>query len=122
MAKVKQSLNDSPSEKHFRPALTEEIREKQLESLAIDLVEQRLRNGTASSAETTHFLKLASTRNKLEMELMKKQIELTAAKRKSFESSEDIARKYDEAIRAMRIYQGSAFDSTPCDYNKDNDK
>lgn len=120
MPKHKQIDSDSSLERHYRPALTEESREKQLESLAIDLVEQRLRNGTASSAETVHFLKLASTRNKLEMELMKRQIELTSAKRKSFESSEDIARKYDEAIKAMKIYQGSSFDSVSFDpENKD---
>ena len=50
----------------MRPALTPEARENQLISLAIDLVEQRLIDGTASAQETTHFLKLASRKAKLE--------------------------------------------------------
>ena len=52
----------------LRPALTPEARENQMAALAMDLVEQRLRDGTASSQETTHFLKLVSSKAKLEQE------------------------------------------------------
>ena len=65
MAKTKKTTSN-PSRK-MRPALTPEARENQLISLAVDLVEQRLIDGTASSQETTHFLKLGSMKNRLEM-------------------------------------------------------
>jgi hypothetical protein len=64
MAKAKAS--SSGSTKRIRPALNPEARENQLISLAIDLVEQRLLDGTASSQETTHFLKLGSMKARLE--------------------------------------------------------
>ena len=50
----------------MRPTLSPEVRENQMISLAMDLVEKRLREGTASSAETTHFLKLATVKSELE--------------------------------------------------------
>ena len=56
-----------------RPALTPEARENQLISMAYDLVEQRLLDGTATSQETTHFLKLGSTKARLEMEKLQKE-------------------------------------------------
>ena len=70
MAKAKGS-----NEKHnlTRPALTPEARENQLISYAVDLVEQRLLNGTASSQETTHFLKLGSMKNRLEMQKLEEE-------------------------------------------------
>lgn len=73
MPKKKQS--DTSSGKKIRPALTPEARENQLISLAVDLVEQRLLDGTASAQEVTHFLKLGSMREKLERENSRKRID-----------------------------------------------
>ena len=75
VAKVKSNTSENATKK-MRPALTPESRENQLISLAVDLVEQRLREGTASSQETTHFLKLGSTKSKLELEKLKGESEL----------------------------------------------
>ena len=72
MAKVKAKCSSDPVKK-IRPALTPEARENQLIALAVDLVEQRLLDGTASSQETTHFLKLGSMRNRLEMEKLEEE-------------------------------------------------
>ena len=82
MAKVKSSTPLS-SPKPRRPALTPEARENQLISLAIDLVEQRLIDGTASSQETTHFLKLASTKAKIEKEILLERFLRHALERRS---------------------------------------
>ena len=102
MAKVK-----APGQsKKIRPALSPEARENQLISLAIDLVEQRLIDGTASSQETTHFLKLATHKSKLEQEILEKQKELISAKTEAIRSSEEIKELYTEALRAMRNYSG----------------
>ncbi len=104
MAKPKKAT--STTQKKIRPALTPEARENQLISLAIDLVEQRLIDGTASSQETTHFLKLASSKAKLEKERLELENELTKAKTKSLQSTERIEALYTEAIAAMRRYGG----------------
>lgn len=105
MAKVKHT-ESSYKPKKMRPALTPEARENQLISLAIDLVEQRLIDGSASSQETTHFLKLASTKARLEKEILEKQKELISAKTESLQSAKHIEELYTEAIAAMRRYGG----------------
>lgn len=104
MAKAK---TPSPNAgKKVRPALTPEARENQLISLAVDLVEQRLIDGTASSQETTHFLKLGSTKNKLEMEKMRLENDLIKAKTEAAESSKNVEALYKEALDAMKNYSG----------------
>ena len=90
----------------LRPALTPEARENQMIALAMDLVEQRLRDGTASSQETTHFLKAASQKSKLELERLKLENELTAAKTKALADAEEIKVLYENALKAMRRYGG----------------
>ena len=105
MAKVK-AANPNPMPK-LRPALSPEARENQMIALAMDLVEQRLRDGTASSQETTHFLKAASQKNKLEMERLKLENDLTAAKTKALANAEEIKVLYEDAIKAMRRYSGN---------------
>lgn len=104
MAKHK-AVNPNPAPR-LRPALTPEARENQMIALAMDLVEQRLRDGTASSQETTHFLKAASQKSKLELERLKLENELTAAKTKVLANAEEIKVLYEEALKAMRRYGG----------------
>ena len=90
------------------PVLTPEARENQLISLAMDLVEQRLRNGTASSQETVHFLKLGSSKEKLEQQILAEQKKLVVAKTSAIESQERIDELYANAIKAMRTYSGQS--------------
>ena len=106
MAKVKSPSSTSSNKRTMRPALTPEARENQLISLAIDLVEQRLIDGTASAQETTHFLKLASRKAKLEAERAELENELIKAKTQSIRDQADMKTLYKEAITAMRIYSG----------------
>lgn len=105
MAKPKGSSSSS-TVSPMRPALTPEARENQLISLAVDLVEKRLREGTASSQETTHFLKLASTKAKLEKQILEKQAELITAKTESLHSQKRVEELYSEAMKAFRNYNG----------------
>ena len=105
MARVKKS-DSSGSSKKIRPALTPEARENQLISLAVDLAEQQLRDGTASSQVITHYLKLGTTRERLEKELLEREVELKKAKTESIQSAERIEKLYSEAITAMRNYGG----------------
>lgn len=109
MARVK-SPNPPSAHKQIRPALTPEARENQLISLAIDLVEQRLIDGTASSQETTHFLKLASQKTKLELERQRLENELIQAKTQNLRDQADMKALYADAIAAMRRYSGHGGD------------
>ena len=95
------------NEKKRRPALSPEARENQLIALAVDLVEQRLLDGSASSQETTHFLKLGSMKNHLEMEKLREENKLLKAKTESIQSAKRVEELYAEAINAMRRYSGN---------------
>lgn len=104
MAKTK--VNTIHSTKKIRPALNPEARENQLISLALDLVEQRLIDGTASSQETTYFLKRGSAKEQLEMDRLREENKLLKARTKALESAEDIKILYENAIKAFRNYNG----------------
>lgn len=105
MPKAKVTSSSTTSKKR-RPAISPEARENQLIALATDLVEQRLIDGTASSQETTHFLKLATTKSRLEKEILEKQKELITAKTEALQSAKKIEELYADAINAMRKYSG----------------
>lgn len=94
------------SSRSRRPATTLEGRENQVISMAVDLAERQIRDGTASSQIITHYLKLGSTRERLEQEKMVRELELMAAKIEALESNKRIEELYTEAIEAMRIYAG----------------
>lgn len=96
---------DKPKEKR-PPARTAEARENQLISLATELAEKQLREGTASSQVITHYLKLGSTRERLEQENKELENELLIAKREALESAKHIEELYSNAIAAMRTYGG----------------
>lgn len=106
-AKVAKSSETSP---RMRPALTPEAREGQLISLATDLVEQRLRDGTATSQEVCHFLRLGSMRERLERERLANENILLRAKTEAIESQAKIEELYANAIKAMQRYTGSRDD------------
>lgn len=106
MAKVKPTESSKQQTRKIRPGLTPEARENQLISLAIDLVEQRLLDGTASSQETTHFLKLASTKARLENQILEKQKELISAKTEALQSAKKVEELYANALKAMQNYSG----------------
>ena len=89
-----------------RPAITPEMRENQLISLAIDVAEEQLRNGTASSQVITHFLKLATTKEQLEREKLIKENKLLEAKTGALESAGRVEELYKNALDAFRTYGG----------------
>lgn len=100
-----------------KPATTPEARENQMVSLAVDLAEEQIRNGTASSQVVTHFLKLGSTRERLEQERLEHENQLTQVKIEALESQTRIEELYKDAIGAMRSYTGE----TPAVDNDDQD-
>lgn len=105
MAKVK-TTSTSDNTRKIRPALTPEARENQLISLATDLAEQQLRDGTASSQVITHYLKMGTQKERIEREILEKQKELISAKTEALQSAKRVEELYANAIAAMRRYSG----------------
>lgn len=105
MPRGKAKVSSTPSKK-MRPALSLEARENQLIALAVDLAEEQLRNGTASSQVIAHYLKLGSTREKIEQELKMEEIKLQKAKTENLKSMERNEQLMREAIEAFRSYSG----------------
>lgn len=107
MMRKKTEKSFSEPRKKMRPALTPEARENQMISLAIDLAEQQLRDGTASSQVITHYLKLGSTKERIEKEILEKQKDLIVAKTKSYQTGEELKELYMNALEAMKSYSGN---------------
>ena len=92
------------------PATTPEARENQMIALAVDLAEKQLIKGTASSQVISHYLKLGSTKEKLEKEILEKQKELLQAKTEALQSAKRVEELYSNALKAMRSYSGNGGD------------
>lgn len=90
-----------------RPATTPEARENQMISLAVDLAEKQLIEGTATSQVITHYLKLGSTKERLEKDILKQQRSLLEAKTEALKSAKRVEELYADALEAMRHYSGN---------------
>lgn len=99
--------DDKAKQKPRRPAFTPEARENQMIALAVDLAEQQLREGTASSQVITHFLKLGSSKERIEQEILIEQKKLVTAKTENLKSIKHIEELYKGALKALRSYSGS---------------
>lgn len=96
------------AKKPGRPAMTPEGRENQLISLAVDLAEQQLLDGTASAQVITHYLKLGTTRASLEREKLERENELLKAKTENLKAQQRNEEMFKQAIDAMRMYSGAS--------------
>ena len=94
------------------PAIDPEAREQQLISLAVDLAEKKLMDGTASNQLICHYLKLASTREQLEKEKIEREIKQLDAKTQAIQSNSRLEELFTEAITAMKSY-GSSINQDP---------
>ena len=90
-----------------KPATSPEQREGELVSLAADLAEEQIRGGTASSQVITHFLKLGSSRERLEQARISHENELLQVKKEAMEGQARVEDLYRTALDAMRSYSGA---------------
>ena len=97
---------DSKKKDQLRPAMSAEAVENRLINKAYKAVEQRIESGTATAAELTHFLRLGSAKEQLELEKLKKENELLKAKTESIRSQEEVKEMYEKAIKAFGRYSG----------------
>lgn len=119
MAVVKKT--DKRPKAPLRPAISLEGRENQMISLAMDLAEEQLRNGTATSQVITQFLKLGTTRELLEQDRLRQENEMLRAKIKQIDSQSGLEDMYKAALDAMREYSGGgpAYDDDDEDEDED---
>lgn len=103
---MRKSASDSKKTNKQPPALSPEGRLNQLISLAFDLLETRLNDGTATSQEVTTLIKYGTKKSKLENQKLESEIELAGAKASNLKSAEDIEALYKEAMVAFSGYQG----------------
>lgn len=99
-------MKGTSKKRESSPVKTPEARENQLINLAIDLVERQLREGTATSQVITHFLKLATTKEKLENEKLRSDLRVADAKIKQIEAQSNLTELYEGALAAMKSYSG----------------
>ncbi len=114
MAK-KQSDSEKKRRDLMRPGLTPESRENQMIALAVDQAERQLREGTASPSVLVHYLKLGTTKMQLEKDILVEQRKLIQAKTKAAESTVTMEAALNDAMNALRKYQGTAVDSDDSD-------
>lgn len=108
MARRKTTTTDQEETGHRvrqRPAEDPDAREKQMISYAMDLAEQQLLNGTASSQVISHFLKLGTRQYDYEMEKLRNENELIKAKVEAYETNKEMIELYNDAMEAMSSYQ-----------------
>ena len=105
MGKTYKSVEPLSLEKTM-PALSTEARENEMINLAIDRAEQQLRDGTASAQVIVHYLKLGSSKEKLENEKLKTEIDQMKAKIEQLKSAARIEELYSDALAAMKEYKG----------------
>lgn len=96
--------------KPIRRMINPDARENQMIDLAVNLAEQQLRDGTASSQVITHYLKLGTAKERTEREILEKQKELLDAKTQALQSAKRVEELYANALKAMRHYSGAEND------------
>lgn len=99
-----------------QPAATPEGRESQMIAYATALAEKQLVDGTASAQVISHYLKLGSSREKLEQERLRHENELTSVKIAAIANQAKTEELYREALSAMRSYAGQEPMELEADY------
>lgn len=105
MAKTKRSSSSSADIKR-KKAITIDGRENQMIALATDLAEKQLMDGSAPPSVIVHYLKLGSTKERIEKEILERQKELIEAKTENLQSAKRVEELYTDAIKWMKIYSG----------------
>lgn len=106
MAKRKEPVQE-PTRRRIRPALTPEARELQIANLAMDLAEQQILDGTASSQVITHFLKAVSSKERQEAEMREMEKQLLAARTEALQAQKRSEELFKDAIEAFKRYSGN---------------
>lgn len=101
--------------KPLPPALTLAGRESQLIAATYDLVERRILEGTASSQETTYFLKAGSSQMRLKLANLEEENKLLRAKTEALQAQVSNEAMLERALKAFRSYRGEEEDEGEVD-------
>lgn len=110
MGRMKKVSTSANAQKDYAPAASPFARDMQLKNRAVELAEQQIRDGTASSQIITHFLKMDPEKERLEHQKLEEEVKLLQAKTKAYENAEESKKMYDEAIKAILEYNGETRD------------
>lgn len=120
MGRRKRNDNSNPEElpligkTYEMPAYeSEEALENAMISAATRLAYQQLMDGTASSQVITHYLKLGSTKERIEQDILRKQAKLIDAKTESIKDQKKSEKLYQDALNAFRTYSGQRQEVDP---------
>lgn len=97
---------EDSSRRRRRPATTPEASENEMIALSVDLAKKQLREGTASAQVISHYLKLGSSRERLEQEQLARKNALLEVQKDAIASAQRVEDLYAKALDAMRSYAG----------------
>jgi hypothetical protein len=100
------------------PARTPDEREAQLIEAAVNLAEHQLQTGEASAQVITHYLKLGSSRERLEQQRLKNEVSLLETKRELMESEKRTEALIQDALNAMKSYSGNSPEEEGPEYDE----
>lgn len=106
MARPRKETSEETPEPRRRPATTLDARENQMIALSVDLAEKQLREGTASAQVITHFLRLGTSRERLEQRKLLKEVDVLEQRAEAMASAQRVEELYGKALDAMRSYAG----------------
>lgn len=92
------------------PATSLQAREDQLINMAYNEVERRISEGIATGPELVHFLRMGSTKGRLEKQLLERENELMTAKTEALNTQRKVEELYANAIEAMKSYRSDSDD------------
>ena len=98
---MRDTMQRKPGERRASTKRYEPPRSVATTALAVDLAEDQLRNKTASAQVITHFLKLATEKERLERERLENENKLLIARTKSIEAADRMEALYAEALSAF---------------------
>lgn len=87
-----------------RPIRSPEQQENRLITLAVRRAEEMLEAGTAPPSIITHYLKLATSRERLEQERLRAENDMLRSKKEALDASIKGAEAYTEVLEAFKSY------------------
>lgn len=87
-------------------ARTPEARENQLISMAYDLAEKQMEDGTIAATVLANFVRMGSQKERMEREKLQAENDHLRAKVEALQSAKHVEELYKEAMTAFRTYSG----------------
>lgn len=102
-----------PRKRSERPMMSPEQQENRLVTLAVRRAEEMLEDGTAPPSVIVHYLKLGTSREKLEQEKLQAENEMLKAKAEALAATARGEEMYQEVLTAFRSYAIGGDDDGP---------